>query len=110
MNKIDLDDFWNKYNMALAQFKSAGGKISYEDQMEILLENINTEFFLDVIRKIRSETKGKEINAKLFLNAKCAIRDFYNSTPEKIRNAFKNFEMNGKIMENSNYTFNSKNV
>ena len=110
MENLDLDDFWNKYNMALAVYKSAGGKISYEDQLEILLENIDVEFFLDVIRKIRLDRKGMEIDSKTFLFAKNAIKDFYNATPQKIRNNYKKFEMSGKIQENSNYTFNSKNV
>ena len=89
MENLDLDDFWNKYNMALAVYKSAGGKISYEDQLEILLENIDVEFFLDVIRKIRLDTKGMEIDSKTFLYAKNAIKDFYNATPQKIRNNWK---------------------
>jgi len=110
MKNLDLDEFWGNYNMALAVYKSAGGKISYEDQLDILLENIDVEFFLDVIRKIRLETKGLEINSKSFLYAKNAIKDFYNATPEKIRNNFKKFESSGKIMENSNYSFNSKNM
>ena len=96
--------------MALAVYKSAGEKISYEDQLDILLETIDVEFFLDVIRKIRLETKELEISSKTFLYAKNAIKDFYNATPEKIRNSFKKFELTGKIMENSNYSFNSKNV
>ena len=110
MNNLNLEEFWENYNMALAVFKSAGGKISYEDQLDILLENIDVEFFLDVIRKIRLETKELEISSKTFLYAKNAIKDFYNATPEKIRNSFKKFELTGKIMENSNYSFNSKNV
>ena len=110
MNNLNLEEFWENYNMALAVFKSSGGKISYEDQLDILLENIDVEFFLDVIRKIRLETKELEISSKTFLYAKNAIKDFYNATPEKIRNSFKKFELTGKIMENSNYSFNSKNV
>jgi len=110
MENLNLDNFWNNYNMALAVYKSAGGKISYEDQLEILLENIDVEFFLDVIRKIRLDTKGMEIDSKTFLYAKNAIKDFYNATPQKIRNNYKKFEMSGKIEENSNYTFSSKNV
>src|SRR6478752_1916259 len=110
MNNPDRDEFWGNYNMALAVYKLAGGKISYEDQLDILLENIDVEFFLDVIRKIRLETKGLEINSKSFLYAKNAIKDFYNATPEKIRNNFKKFESSEKIMENSNYSFNSKNI
>src|SRR6185436_10209500 len=55
-------------------------------------------------------TKGMEIDSKTFLFAKNAIKDFFNATPQKIRNNYKKSEMSGKIQENSNYTFNSKNV
>ena len=77
-----LGRIWGNYNMALAVFKSAGGKISYEDQLDILLENIDVEFFLDVIRKIRLETKELEISSKTFLYAKNAIKDFCTNTPK----------------------------
>jgi hypothetical protein len=45
-------------------------KMNYEDQLEIVLENINSNFYLDVIRKIRLENKNEEIDSKIFLEAK----------------------------------------
>ena len=86
---IDLDSFWENFNMALALYKSAGGKINYEDQLDIILENINSEFYLDVIRKIRLEIKNAEVDAKIFFAAKDALKNHYNATPQKIRNKFK---------------------
>jgi hypothetical protein len=46
---IDLDNFWESYNLALASFKAAGGKMEYCDQLDLILENINPEFYLDTI-------------------------------------------------------------
>ena len=89
MSGIDLDEFWEKFNMALALYKSAGGKMNYEDQLEIVLENINSTFYLDVIRKIRLENKNEEIDSKMFLAAKEALKDHFNATPQNIRNKFK---------------------
>ena len=89
MSGIDLDEFWEKFNMALALYKSAGGKMNYEDQLEIMLENINSTFYLDVIRKIRLECKNEEIDSKMFLAAKEALKDHFNATPQNIRNKFK---------------------
>ncbi len=66
MNGINLDEFWEKFNMALALYKSAGGKIAYEDQLDIVLENINSNFYLDVIRKIRLEAKEKLLIQRYF--------------------------------------------
>ena len=89
MTGIDLDGFWEKFNMALALYKSAGGKMNYEDQLDIVLENINSTFYLDVIRKIRLENKNEEIDSKMFLTAKEALKDHFNATPQNIRNKFK---------------------
>jgi len=63
--------------------------MSYEDQLDVVLENINSSFYLDVIRKIRLETKKEEINSKKFLEAKEALKDHFNATPQNIRNKFK---------------------
>ncbi len=64
MHGIDLDTFWENFNMELANFREAGGSIDYSDQLDLVLENINAEFYLDTIRKIRFDLKSldKEVN------------------------------------------------
>ena len=104
MSGIDLDGFWEKFNMALALYKSAGGKMNYEDQLEIVLENINSTFYLDVIRKIRLECKNEEIDSKMFLAAKEALKDHFNATPQNIRNKFKE---NANLVEMESDTANA---
>ena len=38
---IDLDAFWETFHVALANFKAAGGKMDYSDQLDLVLENIH---------------------------------------------------------------------
>jgi hypothetical protein len=68
-----------------------GGSIDYSDQLDLVLENINAEFYLDTIRKIRFDLKSldKEVNQAFFLKSKMALKDHYNATPESIRNRYK---------------------
>jgi len=91
MHGIDLDTFWENFNMELANFREAGGSIDYSDQLDLVLENINAEFYLDTIRKIRFDLKSldKEVNQAFFLKSKMALKDHYNATPESIRNRYK---------------------
>ena len=52
MSGIDLDGFWEKFNMALALYKSAGGKMNYEDQLEIVLD-------VKVIASVAAQTQAE---------------------------------------------------
>ncbi len=83
MVNLELDVVWTEFILALARFKAAGGIVTEEETIDLILENIDQLFFLDVIRKIRLQLlSDKEID---LYQAKSLIREFYNVTPLSLR-------------------------
>lgn len=87
MSGVDLDDFLQRFNLALTKFKAADGNMDLVDVADLILDNINQEFYLDAIRKIRLDLKSKaEVTTAELRNIKSQLKDFFNATPVSVRN------------------------
>ena len=51
MKAMDLEDFWGRNNQGYARCKASGGNMDYVDIIDMIMENIHGEFYLEIIRK-----------------------------------------------------------
>ena len=90
MNNLDLDEFWGKYNMALAVYKSAGGKISYEDQLDICWKILMSNFSWMLFEKFDWKQREWKSTQKRFFTRKMQSRIFTTQHPKKFETISKN--------------------
>jgi hypothetical protein len=89
MRGIDLQDFWEQLNLALTSFEAAGGNMDMVDVMEIALDNIHEEFYLEVIRKHRLVLGALTDATQTHMdNLRKDLVDHFNATPESVRDKF----------------------
>ncbi|KAI8904020.1 hypothetical protein EDD86DRAFT_249910 [Gorgonomyces haynaldii] len=88
MTGIDFRVYWEKHLEQLAIFRAAGGTISEEDRLDLVLESINGPFYQSVIREIRAFMRKQEsISAGTAEEARQMLQDFYDDTPLEVPQA-----------------------
>jgi hypothetical protein len=60
MTCVEIQPFLQNFHAALSDLRSAGVSISIEDQSDVILDNINAEFYLEAIRRIRQLGIGND--------------------------------------------------
>jgi hypothetical protein len=88
MTGVEIQPFLQNFHAALSDLRSAGVSISIEDQIDIILDNINADFYLEAIRRIRQHCRQKSVlDANDLSFAKLTLRNFYDDTPAALRHA-----------------------
>ena len=91
MVEIDPEDYFIAYNQQYALLAAAGKRLSASDQVGIILDCINSSFYVDKIRSIRVElqqTKTEDIDAAYLASVKKTIRQHFNATPKEVRDSY----------------------
>jgi hypothetical protein len=88
MTGVEIQPFLQNFHAALSDLRSAGVSISIEDQIDVILDNINADFYLEAIRRIRQHCRQKSVlDANDLSFAKLTLRNFYDDTPAALRHA-----------------------
>jgi len=60
MTGVEIQPFLQNFHAALSDLRSAGVSISIEDQIDVILDNINADFYLEAIRRIRQHCRQNQ--------------------------------------------------
>lgn len=95
---VNLEDFFQRFNLALAKFKAAGGNMDLVDVCDLILENINQEFFLDEIRRNRLILRDTaDVTLAVMRTMKTKLKSFYDATPESVRSKYSGVKLSNNV-------------
>jgi hypothetical protein len=95
MNGIDLESFYYLFSTKVTELKRCS-KITDGEVMEIFLENLNQEFFWEIIRSLRLEFLAKEVAKDDLQKAKTRLQNFIDATPSSFKVKFQANLSSGK--------------